>query len=72
MTERKSVLGTPEERKALGGRTPRKEVSCVECGEKAEADRKGDWRCLSPSCGARGVTLRDETMCTTKGPPIAS
>jgi len=44
--ERKKFLSSPEERKKLGARIPRKEVPCVECGGKAEADRKGDWRCI--------------------------
>lgn len=36
-----------EEKPNPGKRLPRGETSCVECGEKAEVERNGDWRCLA-------------------------
>lgn len=76
----KSILLPFEERHTLGLRTPRKKIECPECGNEAERDRNGDWRCIAAftiqmpygsfsqlTCGARGVTLNDD-LAVTSGP----
>lgn len=74
-----AIFMTAEERKLLGQRGEREKFSCPECGEPAERERNGDWRCLGEkqinefppisqqSCGARGVTLPDGDWGTTRG-----
>lgn len=69
-----------EERRALSQRNPRQEVTCPECGGKAERQRNGDWSCVASekipgwgklvvhlqTCGARGVSLDDELIPLSK------
>ena len=71
-----------KERLALGSRNPREEVVCPVCEGKAERQRNGKWQCVESekqdtsfwnglslsilTCGARGVTLSDDLVPTSK------